>query len=463
VPTATPVVGKPVALFDGREIFSHTDLVIPGILPIRFTRQYGYDALDRLTSATYPTALGLPASESFAYDAAGNREDPANSAAYDYDANNRITASPGKVWVYDGDGNPVSTNLGLGTEETFEHDASNRMQGYTNAATSTGASYLHDPSARRMKKSVNGTATWFLWDGDRLLAQFDASGDRQRRYTYTRGYTPAEQAVATGSTEAVQHLHADHLDTPRSLSSSSATVVWRAAYRAFGATAPDEDPDGDLSDVALAIRFPGQFADAESGLYDNRFRHYAPSLGRYVESDPLGLRAGQHTFAFAYSSPLRFTDPMGLESVDPREFYEDVRDVGFWDTWRGGVIDQETAMNAARRARLPGTAQDAYRHCVWACEMIKSVGTEHARVIAGNHERTGERRGQPPEERAMDEANNTEGFRCAIDPRPCSESCMDKLKGGQLTGLDGDPIPAPGGVAPTPPVGPPAPTGGTPK
>jgi hypothetical protein len=40
VPTATPVVGKPVALFDGREIFSHTDLVIPGILPIRFTRHY---------------------------------------------------------------------------------------------------------------------------------------------------------------------------------------------------------------------------------------------------------------------------------------------------------------------------------------------------------------------------------------------------------------------------------------
>jgi YD repeat-containing protein len=51
---------------------------------------YGYDALDRLTSATFPTALGLPASESFAYDAAGSREDPSNASLYDYAANNRI-------------------------------------------------------------------------------------------------------------------------------------------------------------------------------------------------------------------------------------------------------------------------------------------------------------------------------------------------------------------------------------
>jgi hypothetical protein len=47
---------------------------------------YGYDGIDRLTSAQYPTALGLPASESFAYDASGNREDPSDPNAYAYDA-----------------------------------------------------------------------------------------------------------------------------------------------------------------------------------------------------------------------------------------------------------------------------------------------------------------------------------------------------------------------------------------
>jgi RHS repeat-associated protein len=274
---------------------------------------YGYDALDRLTSATYPTALGLPASESFAYDAAGNREDPSNAALYDYDANNRITASPGKAWVYDGDGNPVSVNAGTGTEETFAHDAQNRMRGYTNAATSASASYLHDPFARRMKKSVNGTATWFVWDGDQLLAQFDGSGDRDRRYAYTGGFAPAEQAVVAGSGEDVQAVHADHLDTPRGLSGGSADAVWRAAYRAFGSTTPDEDPDGDLANVAFAVRFPGQLADPESSLHYNVYRRYDSRLGRYLEADPLGQHGGTNVFHYGSNNSVNRFDHLGLE------------------------------------------------------------------------------------------------------------------------------------------------------
>lgn len=249
---------------------------------------YGYDALDRLTSATYPTELGLPAAEAFAYDPAGNREEPSNPSTYDYDANNRILASPGKAWVYDPDGNPLSVNAGQGSEETFTYDSANRLREYTNAATGVSASYLYDPSARRLRKTANGSTTWVLWDGDRLLAEFDGSGDRTRRYTYTAGYAPAEQAVSTGPTsESVQQVHADHLETPRSLSGSSGAAVWRAAYLAFGATTPNEDPDADLTSVSLGVRFPGQFGDAESSLSYNVARNYDPKLGRYRERDPI--------------------------------------------------------------------------------------------------------------------------------------------------------------------------------
>jgi YD repeat-containing protein len=55
---------------------------------------YGYDGLDRLTSAIHSSSTGL-ADESYDYDAVGNREDPADVALYDYDANNRILLSPG--------------------------------------------------------------------------------------------------------------------------------------------------------------------------------------------------------------------------------------------------------------------------------------------------------------------------------------------------------------------------------
>ena len=75
-------------------------------------------------------------------------------------------------------------------------------------------------------------------------------------------------------------MHGDHLETPRGLSSDAAGVVWRAAYRAFGATTPTEDPDGDLANVAFAVRFPGQLVDPESSLHYNRYRKYDSRLGR---------------------------------------------------------------------------------------------------------------------------------------------------------------------------------------
>ena len=59
------------------------------------------------------------------------------------------------------------------------------------------------------------------------------------------------------------------------------------------------------------LRFPGQYYDAETGLHYNYFRDYDPSVGRYVESDPIGLRGGLNTYAYV-NDPLTQLDPLGL-------------------------------------------------------------------------------------------------------------------------------------------------------
>lgn len=65
------------------------------------------------------------------------------------------------------------------------------------------------------------------------------------------------------------------------------------------------------------LRFPGQYFDSETGLHHNYHRDYDSRLGRYIESDPIGLKGGLATFAYAKSSPLGHIDPFGLYTYEP--------------------------------------------------------------------------------------------------------------------------------------------------
>jgi RHS repeat-associated protein len=74
---------------------------------------------------------------------------------------------------------------------------------------------------------------------------------------------------------------------------------------------PDEDPDGDGQRLTLNLRFPGQYFDAETGLYYNYFRDYDLGTGRYIESDPVGLEGGLNTYGYSYQNPVLNIDPDG--------------------------------------------------------------------------------------------------------------------------------------------------------
>jgi RHS repeat-associated protein len=108
-----------------------------------------------------------------------------------------------------------------------------------------------------------------------------------------------------GGATDIAYLHADHLGTPQTMTDANAQVLWWRDQTPFGQTVAE----GGFS--VSPLRFPGQYADAESGLAYNYFRDYDPALGRYIQSDPIGLRGGLNTYGYVGGNPLRFVDPRG--------------------------------------------------------------------------------------------------------------------------------------------------------
>jgi RHS repeat-associated protein len=115
--------------------------------------------------------------------------------------------------------------------------------------------------------------------------------------------------------ETLYFIHVDHLNTPRLAVSEDSWVHWRwEQAEPFGENPAIElmGTEGYLTN--LPLRFPGQYFDKETNLHYNYFRDYDPGIGRYIQSDPIGLHGGLNTYVYVHGSPLAQTDLYGLES-----------------------------------------------------------------------------------------------------------------------------------------------------
>jgi RHS repeat-associated protein len=112
-------------------------------------------------------------------------------------------------------------------------------------------------------------------------------------------------AAGAGASNLV-YIHADHLGSPQKMTDASQALVWDAQFDPFG-------EEVSISGAAThPTRFPGQYADPETGFSYNYFRDYDPTIGRYVQSDPIGLRGGLNTYSYVDGNPLTQIDPKGL-------------------------------------------------------------------------------------------------------------------------------------------------------
>lgn len=128
--------------------------------------------------------------------------------------------------------------------------------------------------------------------------------------------TSAAINVTVNSGVAKLHfIHVDHLNTPRLVADDQQRTVWRwDQQEPFGNNVADENPSG-LGAFDLPLRLPGQYYDRETALHYNARRDYDVTIGRYIESDPIGIWGGLNTYAYVGNRPLTYIDPTGLRNI----------------------------------------------------------------------------------------------------------------------------------------------------
>lgn len=290
---------------------------------------YSYDEINRLLSeegsllAGIDTGLGSTNTynKTFTYDAVGNRLSKAaatqnqtqtpstNDEPYTYASNsNRLQSVNGATYQYDANGNAISKG-----NQSWAYNAQNRMASYSENGI-TQASYTYSGQGERVSKQLNGETIHYL---------YNAAGQLQGEYHYNNGNLTLRQSYVwlgmlpiamikedlAQQSQQIVYIHSDQLNTPRMVTDQSQTTVWQWHSSAFGEELPIENG------LVFNLRFPGQYYDVESGTVYNYYRDYDPSTGRYVESDPIGLRGGINTYGYAYQNPLTYTDPEGTNPV----------------------------------------------------------------------------------------------------------------------------------------------------
>lgn len=267
-------------------------------------KQFGYDALDRLTG--YTSVIN----QLFTYDANGNRESLTQNSAYsDYDnasTSNRIlgiTGAESRSYSYDAAGNTLSDGL-----RSYSYNTANRLSRVSKGTVNVDNGY--NGLGQRVRKLVSGSQsgdTRYAYDeAGQLIGEYNADGSLINEVVYL-GNMPVLLLRPSG----VFNIETDQLNTPRAISTSGQIVVWQWDSAPFGETLANEDVDGNGVPLNFNLRFPGQVFDAEIGLHYNYFRDYDPVTGKYVESDPIGLTGGINTYSYALNNSILYSDPTG--------------------------------------------------------------------------------------------------------------------------------------------------------
>lgn len=243
-------------------------------------RPYGTDGLNRINSAGPPPVA------------------PATSAAgyttYDYDPRGNLKCMGARSDL------PACSS----PTTTYSYDSENRLRG-----VGASSSLVYDPVGRLLQSTISGTTTRYLYDGVNLIGEYaGASATPLRRYVFgdSADEVLVRYNVSSPTPDAPRWLLADHQGSIVAETNENGAVTAKLTYDEYGVPGPGN---------AGLFQYTGQIYLSGPDLYHYKARAYSPTLGRFLQTDPISYDDGLNWYAYVGNDPVNGTDPSGLQMV----------------------------------------------------------------------------------------------------------------------------------------------------
>ncbi|ENX05697.1 hypothetical protein F898_02641 [Acinetobacter courvalinii] len=260
---------------------------------------------------------------------------PAATTSYAKNGLNQYTTVGGVEQTYDANGNYKTD----GTGWTYTYDLNNRLKSAVKTGTGAVTANLNYDAEGRLRQTAIGTATTdLLYDGTDLVAEYNGTAIA-RRYVHGPGVDEPLVWYEGAANTAKNWIYTNHLGSVVALANTTGASTATYTYGPYG------EPNTTAGN--MRFRYTGQQLLAPLNLYYYKARIYSPTLGRFLQTDPIGQKDDMNLYAYVKNNAMNSIDPTGLYQ---QQHYIESLWAGdaaqYYDTSVGGMVS-EPGLNAS--------------------------------------------------------------------------------------------------------------------